>query len=215
MLQRLRPLARWPGACSGAVLGVQTCMLPASLSAAAGLVRIAPVAPPAAGGGAGWPRSGQTEGGSAGPRPVARHFFPLTSYFYSAPSDEGAVSRRLTEGEIPPGLQVCARRTNGAGAKTARSKFFSLLKARQYLSFRRYRGTSLVRGRRVLTEAGACPFSLAAARPASSPAGGEGATGGVRCRKPRRLCDGPPSVPFGDSSPSRGRFAKVRSKSEE
>ena len=142
MLQRLRPLARWPGACSGAVLGVQTCMLPASLSAAAGMVRIAPVAPPAAGGGAGWPRSGQTEGGSAGPRPVARHFFPLTSYFYSAPSDEGAVSRRLTEGEIPPGLQVCARRTNGAGAKAARSKSFSLLKARRYLSFRRYRGTS-------------------------------------------------------------------------
>ena len=117
LLQRLRPLARWPGACSGAVLGVQTCMLPASLSAAAGLVRIAPVAPPAAGGGAGWPRSGQTEGGSAGPRPVARHFFPLTSYFYSAPSDEGAVSRRLTEGEIPPGLQVCAKRSNGAGGR--------------------------------------------------------------------------------------------------
>ena len=68
---------------------VQTRMPPASLSAAAPLVRTLPVTSSLftltsyfreAGGGAGWPRSGQTEGASARLRPAAHYFFPLHFY---------------------------------------------------------------------------------------------------------------------------------------
>ena len=55
---------------------------------------------------------GQTVGGS-----IERQQRLSAGALSPAPSDEGAVSRRLTEGEIPPGMQVCVRRTNGAGGR--------------------------------------------------------------------------------------------------
>ena len=60
-----------------------------SLSAAASLVRTLPATSSLftltsyfreAGGGAGWPRSGQTEGVTTRPRSAARHFFTIHSY---------------------------------------------------------------------------------------------------------------------------------------